>query len=242
MKTLHRLTTKYHKIQIVQDQKIRTLLSGTGFCQEQGAIDIEDLHKHIFDYSLLAMRGLEFIHCPQRILVIGLGGGIIPRELRHTLPNSEIDIIEIDSDIIDIAKEYFFFEEDDKMKIHKGDAFIITKEMQEMGETYDLIVVDAFMENYTPFPLMSVEFIQRLYDITSENAILTVNSSVYHPSFSSQVKTYRSVFGDGIYSLNGDRNELSTTIYVTKGNLECPKGINTTEDTENGKIFSIYNP
>lgn len=239
MKTLHRQTTKHHNIRVVQHYPVRTLLSGTGFCQEQGAINIEDLHEHIFDYSLLAMRGLEFMPFPRRILVIGLGGGIIPRELRHVLPNSEIDIIEIDEDIINIAKDYFFFKEDDKMKVHKGDAFVIT---QEMTETYDMIVVDAFTENYTPFPLMSVEFVQRLYDIASGNAILTVNSSSCHPSFTSQVKTYRSVFGDGIYSINGDKNEFSTTIYVTKGNLECPTGIDVTEDTENGKIFSLYNP
>lgn len=225
-------------IRVIQEQGRRTLLSGTGFSSEQSSINVEDLREHVYDYSLLAMRGLEFIK-PSKILVIGLGGGIVPREMRYALPEAEIDVIEIDETIINVAKEYFFFEEDDKMTIHKGDAFVITQEMEGL---YDLIVVDAFLGNYTPFPLMSAEFIGGLSDIASDNAVLSVNCCCGHPSFDSQINTYRSVFGDNICRRDGERNALSTTLYVGKGDVEFPDTIEVTEEIENAKIFTLSNP
>jgi len=226
-------------MQVVQEGTIRSLFSGTGFYSEQSAINVEDLREHMYDYSLLAMRGLDFIPEPSRILVVGLGGGIIPRELRHSLPDAEIDIIEIDEHVIDVAKDFFFFEEDDKMKVHHGDAFII---VQEMKEQYDFIVVDAFLGNYTPFPLMSVEFLECLYKLSSDKSILTLNCSRMHPSFNSQINTFRSVYGDGIHQLNGERNDISTTLYVTKGDFSRPAKVEITEEIENAKIFTLTNP
>ena len=225
----------------MQEEETRTLFSGTGLCKEQSAINISNLREHVYDYSLLAMKGLEFVlDPPEKILVIGLGGGIVPREMRYLLPDAEIDIIEIDETIIKVAKEFFFFEEDDNMTIHQGDAFVITREME--GK-YDFIVLDAFMGNYIPFPLMSSEFISRLKDISSDKALLTVNSCNTHPSFLSQINTFRSVFGDNIYRVDGSRNEYSTTLYVSKGEgVELPDKMDITEEIENAKIFSLSNP
>ncbi len=208
-------------------------------CREQSSINIKDLREHVYDYSFLAMKGLEFVDSPSKILVIGLGGGIIPRELRYRLPYAEIDIIEIDENIIKLAKDFFFFEEDDKMRVHKGDAFIITKEMKNK---YDFIVVDAFFSNYIPFPLMSSEFIRQLYELTSDKAILTVNCSCIHPSFNSQINTYRFVFGDNIYKLNGKKNECSTTLYVGKKDAIFPDKIEFTDEIKNAKIFTLLHP
>jgi len=250
MKILHTAATNHHKLKVTQEGTTRKLISGAGFCEEQSAINVDDLQDHIYDYSLLALHSLRFIESPSRILVIGLGGGIVPREMSRYLPNAEIDVIEIDPEIIKLAKEFFFFEETDKIKVHCGDAFIVT---QEMEKTYDIIVADAFLSHYIPFPLMSIEFIKVMHSLLSSQGVVAANSSNFHPSFNNQINTYRAVFGDDIYRLDGLRNDASTTLYVVKGGMEpeyeledlyllTPKKIDMTETIKDAKIFTLTNP
>ena len=249
MRILHQLKTKYHLLQVLQCGKIRFLCSGTGICREQSAIKVDDLNKHVFDYSLLAMQSLSFVPEPLSVLVIGLGGGIIPRILSGKFPNAKIDVIEIDEEIIDIAKKFFFFEETNNIRVHHGDAFVVT---QEMREKYDIIFCDCFLSDYIPFPLMSLEFIRQLDSLTLENAVINVNCSCWHPSFPNQVNTYRKVFGDNIYWLQGIQNSLSTTLYVIKGGLKIdhsttdvsltPIKIEISEEIKKAKIFTLQRP
>jgi spermidine synthase len=209
-----------NRVQVIQDGSIRKLLfiwDKATACREQGAINVEDLTEHIYDFSLLGMYSLLFVPNPQRILVLGLGAGVIPREMRRLFPDTHIDIIEIDETIRDVAKNYFFFEEDDKMKVHFGDAFVISKEMEE---PYDIICADAFNPSHIPFHLMSVEFIRELHRLSSDRSVVAANCSSYHPSLSGYINTYREVFGDKIYRLDGLKNHYSSTLYICKGEVE----------------------
>ena len=217
-------------------------------CKQQGAINVDDLQQHVHDFSLLALDSLKFISSPSKILIIGLGAGIIPRNFFEILPEVHIDIIEIDPEIISIAKRFFFFEPNNRMVVHRGDAYVI---VHELIDKYDIVVMDAFMGNYIPFPLMSVEFIRQLKKIMADKAVVSINCSHFHPSFSSQVNTYREVFGNNIYRLDGIRNSTSTTLYVLKGDLEAenlddvfafPSKVDITPEIKNAKIFTVLRP
>ncbi len=41
------------------------------------------------------------------MLLVGLGGGSIPKKLNKEFPNLEIDAIELDPEVIRIAKDHF---------------------------------------------------------------------------------------------------------------------------------------
>ena len=75
-----------------------------------------------------------------------------------------------------------------------------------------------------------------------------------HPSYSSQVKTYKSVFGDNIYSLIGTRNSSATILFVAQKEFESfsdlnlplqyyppfqPSKVIFTPEIENASIFKI---
>ena len=129
METIYQIKTPYHQISVTQEGAIRKLISGHGMCRVQSGIDVRDLRVHFFDYSLLSMYSLLFLPSPSNILVVGLGGGVIPRELSHYCPDVKVDIIEIDSNIVKVANDFFFFEETDNVKVHIGDAFNVIKEL-----------------------------------------------------------------------------------------------------------------
>ena len=60
-----------------------------------------------------------------RILVLGTGAGLLPMFLRSQLGDklAELITVDINPEVIKIAKEYFGFLEDDKLKSVIADAY-----------------------------------------------------------------------------------------------------------------------
>ena len=82
----------------------------------QSQMDIQRPRRHMLEYTPMIFCGLLNNSDPNRILVLGLGGGVIPREMRHYYPDADIDVVEIDGEILNVAKEYFIFKEDPFVK------------------------------------------------------------------------------------------------------------------------------
>src|SRR5258708_29419608 len=62
----------------------------------------------LFPYTTLFRSHLR------RVLIIGLGGGTVGRYLQAQDPAIEIEYIDIDPAVVDIAKRFFFFQPDRK--------------------------------------------------------------------------------------------------------------------------------
>jgi spermidine synthase len=210
------IKSQYHDIRVVENYPIRTLLFGNGMCAQQSAINLEKPDFHVFDFSLLAMNSLLFTK-PSNILIIGLGGAFIPTQLaKRTKAN--IDIIEIDYEVVNIANQYFNFQESDRVKVHIGDAFVVIKDLKKK---YDIIIVDAFFTDYVPPNIMSIEFYKSVADKLNENGVIASNICSIHPTFLSQINTIRTAIGDGLYYSRGSRNNVSCMLFSMK--KDCDK-------------------
>ena len=71
----------------------------------------------------------------------------MPMFLRAYYPNATIHAVDIDPDVVHVAKEYFGFREDERLKAHVGDgrAFV-----ENAREPYDIIFLDAFGTRNVP--------------------------------------------------------------------------------------------
>ena len=253
MAILNTINSDYHKIIIEEEYPIRKLCFGKGSCREQSAIDLTNLRLHVYDYTKLLMHAYIFSPMPKRILFIGLGGGVVPRESEfyfNSLVN--IDIIEIDPVVVQVAKDYFFFNESKKTSLILGDALDVVKKIKDQ---YDIVFIDAYDTNYIPLPLTSIEFIESIYPIVSDNGLIAVNASSFHPSFYPHLNAIYSVFGNNIYITNGFTNILAAVIFASKKDLRmvCPSSefchflsqkpekAKITSNILNAKIFSLYN-
>lgn len=253
--TRQEIKTQYHKILVADVKGIRVLQSGSGASREQGAINVSNLRIHIHDYSQLSMYSLLFVPNPSKILVAGLGAGIIPREMSFYRPSTEIDVVEIDPDIVDIAYNYFFYKDNKcgnpKIRTHIDNIwnFIGNGEVK-----YDIIVLDAFMEHYIPHYLMSIDFLAKVKNRLSDNGIIVSNLANCHPSYPRQINTYRSVFGDTMFHLDGIRNDATTILFSgnikTEPNIDIdlppeyypkirPYRLELTSEIKSSKIFTI---
>lgn len=80
----------------------------------------------------------------QRVLAIGGGGCSYPKHLAATRPDVQVDVVERDGRIVDIARKHFFvgeFEGAGRLSVVVDDG---VRFLQGAGTCYDAIVVDAF--------------------------------------------------------------------------------------------------
>lgn len=161
-------------------------------------------------YANVLPACLAFMGAPRRILVVGLGGGTIPSFFHHQLPDAAIDVVEIDHVVVEIAKDYCGFREDERMQVHVEDGrdFI-----EKCRNTYDMIVLDGFDAHSIPHHLSTAEFLQAVREaLTPEGAVVAnVWGRRVNDRYDAMLRTYRQVFEDTYIF---DVPEAGTKIFV----------------------------
>ncbi|KAK1287100.1 hypothetical protein QJS10_CPB19g01422 [Acorus calamus] len=69
-----------------------------------------------------------------KTIIIGLGAGLFPMFLHLYLPFLDIEVVELDPVILNVAKDYFSFVEDSLLKVHITDGIQFVKEKSSIGE------------------------------------------------------------------------------------------------------------
>jgi len=165
--------------------------------QMQSQVNLKNLREHMLEYSTMAFCGLLYNPEPKKVLVLGLGGGVIPREMHHYFPEVEIDVVEIDPEIRVIAKQFFKFREDDNLRVHIDDGRMFIKKQLRLDPApkYDMVILDAFNSDYIPFHLMTKEFLEELKGAVAEDGVVVANVFYNNYLFDAELKTFLAVFG-----------------------------------------------
>jgi len=150
----------------------------------------------VFPYAKMTLSSLLVQDNPQRILIVGLGGGTLPDTYSRLFPDTEIIISEIDDAVFRVARDYFGFEETDKITVDVGDARVYIKRAGLRGEKFDLVILDAFNGEYIPEHLMTVEFLQEVKRLLPEDGMVVANTFSTSRLFAAESNTYREVFGE----------------------------------------------
>ncbi len=195
---VHVQNTLYTSIYVYQNDSVMTLQFGRrNMDAVQSQVDVDNPRLHLLEYSEMVFSGLLYQSEPNTVLVLGLGGGVIPREMRHYFPNATIDIAEIDREMLPIASKYFKFQPDDRMKVHVGDGRMFVKKQMRLDPVpkYDFIVLDAFNSDYIPFHLMTKEFLDELQGVLADDGVIVANVFYTSQLFDAEFKTFLDVFG-----------------------------------------------
>lgn len=200
----------YHRICVYQQGAIATLQFGRrNPVQMQSRVDMSNLRQHKLEYTTLSFCGLLYKPEPKKVLVVGLGGGVIPRELRYYFPEAQIDVAEIDPEVLPIATRFFSFNEDDRLKVHISDGRMFVKKQLRLDPVpkYDIVILDAFSGDYIPFHLMTKEFLEEVKGVLANDGVVVANVFYSNRLFDAEFKTFLSVFGRcqaffGVYSTN----------------------------------------
>jgi len=152
MRVLFEADSVYHHIVVTEDNQARYLRFDRSF---QSGMMLADPFESPFLYAAYAHLGLIFAPRAKRVLVIGLGGGSIPKRFWRDYPEMTVEVAEIDPMVVDVAKRFFEVREDPRLHIVSQDGRLF---LRRTGKTYDLIILDAYFAESIPFHLTTKEF------------------------------------------------------------------------------------
>lgn len=192
-KTIFEKDSFYHRIRVEEDEEARYLYFDRTL---QSAMNLDDSTTLRLIYSRYTSLGLAFRPDAKKVLIIGLGGGSLPKKYQKEFPSVEIDVAEIDPEVIQVAKKYFFLKEGKNLRVHAQDGRLF---LTRTAQRYDLILLDAYYTDAIPFHLTTREFFQTAEKKLTPNGIVVVNviGAVTGPGgriTRSVAKTLREVF------------------------------------------------
>ena len=127
----------------------------------QSCISLKDPDYLVFNYTKMMLGALYLQPEPDKILIIGLGGGTLPSTLSRILPKAKIDTVEIDPAVVRVAQKYFNFRITPAATVSEEDGRVFVKRAIRKGMKYDLIMLDAFDHDYIPEHLLTQGVSQR---------------------------------------------------------------------------------
>ncbi len=125
----------------------------------QSAMSLKDPWELRLRYTRFLPLALTLQPEPKRALILGLGGGSFPKRLYRDFPDVVVDAVDIDPEVIDIAKRYFEVPEDARSRLFATDGRQFVK---QATDKYDLIFLDAYNSDTIPFHLATREFYEEV--------------------------------------------------------------------------------
>ncbi len=140
----------------------------------QSAMQISDPNELVLSYTRAMMGFLLFRPEPTRVLMIGLGGGSLPKYFYHFIPHSEITVIENSQKVVMVAKRQFYVpENNERFKIVVEDGALW---LSNNTRLFDVIMVDGYDDSSQVESLASESFYSGLHQALSKEGVLVVNS------------------------------------------------------------------
>ena len=194
-RVLYETASTYNTIVVTEEGDGLRVLRFGKYGVRQSAVKIGDPDHLALPYAQVALVGLALSEEPRRFLVVGLGGGTLPMFLRRHYPNAAIDAVDIDPEVVEVAKEFFGFREDKLMNAHVGDG---RQFIEKARQPYDVIFLDAFGGDSVPAHLTTQEFLQAVRRAVTPNGVVVGNvwGLGANPLYDSMVRTYREVFDE----------------------------------------------
>ena len=159
-----------------------------------------------------------------KVMFIGGGGYTMPRLIEVRYPHWDVEVIEIDPEVTEVAHAYFALPRNTSITTFNVDARMKANDLPD-GE-YDMVVGDAFNDFSVPYQLTTHEFNVRVKELLKPDGIYVVNivDNLEIGNFlRAYVNTLRHTF-DYVYVLRNDefweQDERPNITYVVVGSSQ----------------------
>jgi len=214
---VYEITSAHHHIRVVDEGGIR-MLSFDGSMETRMSLQ-NPLQGH-FEYT-------EFFHVPflwnplmTNVLMIGLGGGSTQRSYAHYYPHITVHSVEIDPEVVSVAREFFHVEQSPKHVVHIADGRMFLRRTREQ---FGAILMDAYVHTRyggaIPHQLATKEFFELASSHLTTNGVLAYNvmgkpQAAAADVLGSMYKTLKAVFPH-VYQFPA-RDSLNVVLIATK--------------------------
>ncbi len=164
----------YNYLQVREDDE-NVILSTNVLFGVQSILKKDDgLTGMYYDYALAApfMTGVNNKDNLE-VLILGMGTGTYATQCNRYFDNVNIEGVEIDDKITELAKQYFELPAEIPVTTYDGRAYL-----NAVDKKYDVIMVDAYQDITIPFQMSSVEFFTLVKEHLTEDGVMVVNMNM----------------------------------------------------------------
>ena len=199
------LDGSYAKPFILDDGQLRSLYFNLRFTQSIMRLEAPDALD--LPYTQTMMAFLLFNAKPQRITLLGLGGGSLAKFCYRQFPAARIEVVEIDPHVIALREQFLIPPDDARFQIIEDDG---AKFIKHGKHDIDVLLVDAFDRDGLSASLAGRAFLQNLIDRLSADGILVMNLAGEKRLYTDLIDEAMEIFDDRIIvvSVDDDGNHL----------------------------------
>jgi len=169
----------------------------------------------IFNYQKVFLGSLLLESHPQSALMIGLGGGSFANSLIQIFPKLNFDIVEINPEVYEVAKKYFYFTPSSATHVHIEDG---VEFVSKSAKKYDLIFLDAFSAKDVAPEFLDKNFFKSLQSIL--NGVVVCNTFVRSKHFKKINQLFKTFFANAYsITLAGNRIIIASNNNLNLSNL-----------------------
>lgn len=208
---LEEVHSPFNHIRIHQQGTVRTMyfVADTGTQYIESRIDLRRPVSLDLDYSRTMMAGLLVQPQIKRMLMIGVGGGQLSNYFYHRFPDVEIDAVDIDPEVIRLAKAYFLVPDGDpRYRTYADDGRVF---IERAKQSWDMIILDAFRGIFVPYHLKTYEFYQACLAHLSPRGVVVANLHNNTKMYANDRETLAQVFPNS-YSFVSESGNQTTFV------------------------------
>jgi spermidine synthase len=141
----------------------------------QSCMLLNDPEALTMEYSQAMMCVLFFQPGPARVLLVGLGGGSLVKFLLSACPAADIEVAEINPEIIEVARHYFYLPEDQRLRITLAPGEEVISRRVAADNRYDLLLLDAFDDDGPARALLDEQVLRGCRRLLGPHGVFAMN-------------------------------------------------------------------
>jgi hypothetical protein len=145
----------------------------------QSHVNLEDPTQLFFEYIQRIGHVIDQLGMPGEPLTavhLGAGALTLPRYIEATRPGSRQQVIELETDLVDLVRAELPWSKQASIRVRHGDAReVLGKLPGGLHGTVDLVVVDVFSGARTPAHVTSIEFYRQAVSLLKPDGVIVAN-------------------------------------------------------------------
>ena len=205
----------------------------------QSVMSLEEPDALIVAYTRKMMSFLLFNPKPQHMVMVGLGGGSLPKFCYRYLRKTQITVVEIDAAVIALRDEFCVPPDDHRFHIvHDDGAHYIST----LTDPIDVVLVDAFDPIGIAPSLADSHFYAHVASQLSPDGVLVMNLSGEYSRFADHIERIQAAFGGSALLVPVEEDDNLLLFAFKKKKLITASGVYKSRARQLKRAFSLEFP
>ena len=198
---IHKTVRNRDVVEVSEQDGVRSLHLGDDTIHSAMRISAPNDLELAYTRSMMAF--LLFLPKPERVLMIGLGGGSLLKFIHHHMPDVTSTVVEINPQVSQVAWSHFFLPlEDDRFKLEIADG---SEYVPAHPASADVLMLDGYDADQHVESLASQAFYDSCAEALTEDGVLVVNLWGSDARFDAYLKRIETSFNGLVLCLPAEK-------------------------------------